>query len=238
MSTPGAVALVGSGEFLPAMHDTDERLLRGTNRRVAVIPTASALEGAEVTARWLGLAHAHYARLDATVVEIDVRERADAEDPRMVGLLEDVGMIYLSGGNPRFLVDTLERTPLWSMILDAWSTGTPLAGCSAGAMALSTRLPALPWDTDSDVSEALGLVPRIAVIPHYDRMGRMFGRAARLTVDTDLAQVVGVDEDTALVHEPTSGWRLEGAGGAWDVTSSGPVALDVSTFDHLPRDPR
>ena len=62
---PGPVALVGSGEFLPAMGDVDAGLLAATGRkrpRVVLLPTASWPDGETVFQRWatmgeIGRAH-------------------------------------------------------------------------------------------------------------------------------------------------------------------------------------
>src|SRR3989337_4486500 len=67
---PGPVALVGAGEFLPAMADVDAGLLASTGvarPRVAVLPTASYPDGEEVFQRWAAMGVAHFAGLGAEV---------------------------------------------------------------------------------------------------------------------------------------------------------------------------
>ena len=68
--TAGPLALVGSGEFTPAMRATDDALLdhveaAGFERAVAVIPAAAAPEGEASVRRWFDLAHDHYDALGA-----------------------------------------------------------------------------------------------------------------------------------------------------------------------------
>ena len=232
----GPLALVGSGEFLAAMRDVDARLLDGRTRRVAVIPTAAAPEGEAVTRRWFDLAHVHYRDLEAEVVEVDVRTREDAEDPRWEEALDDVGLIYLSGGNPMFLAATLHQTPLWHAITTAWTEGAALAGCSAGAMVFGERIPALPWRRHDESSHGLDLLAATAVLPHFDAFVRRFGRLSRFSVDGHVDHLLGIDEDTALVHDPdTDRWRVEGAAGAWRISGDGVDALDLDGFDIRPR---
>src|SRR6478672_5541009 len=81
---PGPVALVGAGEFLPAMADFDAGLLAATGRdraRVVILPTASYPDGEEVFIRWATMGVAHFGELGAEVEPVLVRDRLGAEDP-------------------------------------------------------------------------------------------------------------------------------------------------------------
>jgi cyanophycinase len=231
----GPVGLVGSGEFTPAMHEIDGRLLdqaeeAGFERAVAVVPTAAAPDGDAVVRRWLTMAREHFGALDAEVLPIDVRERIDATELRHCAEVAEAGFVYFSGGKPEHLVDVLRGSPLWDAVLERWRLGAPLVGCSAGAMALAAGWPpfirsAGPW------GEGFGVVPRTAVVPHFDRV-RLFrlGRLAPLGRHAPVGwRLVGVDEDTALVHSGTGqgdGWSVSGAGGAWEVDAEGARPLE------------
>ncbi|MCX6427305.1 MAG: tyrosine-type recombinase/integrase, partial [Actinobacteria bacterium] len=46
----------------------------------------------------------------------------------------DSALIYMSGGDPHFLAETLTGTPVWKAIIKNWHSGGSLAGCSAGAI--------------------------------------------------------------------------------------------------------
>jgi cyanophycinase len=66
----GPIALVGAGEFLPAMAEFDAELLASTGRarpRVAILPTASYPDGEEVFQRWAAMGVAHFSGLGAEV---------------------------------------------------------------------------------------------------------------------------------------------------------------------------
>lgn len=224
----GPVALVGSGEFLPAMREVDDMLLDGRPRRVAVVPTAAGTEGDRSVRRWFDLAHRHYESLGAEVVEVDVRDAAAAS--RWSGDLADVGMVYLSGGRPAHLVGSLAGTPVLEAVLAAWRAGAALAGCSAGAMALATSLVAAPWRSAETWTDAFGVVPGIGVLPHFDRYARGAGAAVtRFSVRPPHGlRVLGVDEDTALVHVDGD-WSIRGRGSAWEVRDDAVAALDPAT---------
>ena len=68
---PGPVALVGAGEFLPAMTDVDAESARVDRAsRVpawSILPTASYPDGEEVFQRWASMGVAHFAALGAEV---------------------------------------------------------------------------------------------------------------------------------------------------------------------------
>lgn len=223
----GPLALVGSGEFLPPMRETDERLLAGRPRKVAVLPTAAAPEGARRVRYWIDLAVSHYTALDAETVPVMVSDHADALRAQQSDAFEDVGLVYLSGGSPSHLTESLRDTPTWDLILRAWRDGAALAGCSAGAMALAACWPPIRAADWSEAQPGLGLVPSLAVIPHFDRVLRWRDGAiatlARGRDDDTL--LVGIDENTAVVFEDGA-WRVEGAGQAWLLTGDAPRALD------------
>ena len=220
---PGPVALVGSGEFLDAMVDVDAGLLAGRPAAVAVVPTAAGLEGEDRVGFWLALARRHYEAMGVEAVAVPVLGRAGAEDPAMARLIEGVGLVYLSGGDPHHLVASLAGTPLWRAVVDGWRRGTAVAGCSAGAMALTAGAPAdlgpsgvRRQPADGAGGRGLHLVGGLAVIPHFDvlerrRPGVVGWFSSWKGAGTVL---VGVEEETALVGG-ADGWRAAGRGSVW-----------------------
>jgi cyanophycinase len=221
---PGPIALVGSGEFTPALEPVDRVVLdalgsrAGDGRRlkVAILPTASAPDGAATFERWGRMGRDHFRALGTDVEVLDVRDRAAAEDPEVVRVAGAADLVYLSGGKPDFLVETLEGTALGSALRTAWEGGAALAGCSAGAMALAGermsmggRLPVpARW------RPGLGFVPGVAVAPHYDRWPETM-IAPLVLVAPSGTLVLGIDEETALV----------GVDGRWTVHGVGRVTV-------------
>jgi cyanophycinase len=216
---PGPVALVGSGEYLPVLEDVERRLISGRPPRYVQLATAAAPEGARVLARWHGLGALAAGRLGVEQVVVPVENRSGAMDDANARLVEGAGLIYLSGGNPAFLADTLRDSVVWKAILAAWQAGAALAGCSAGAMALSAAVPDIrhPW---RPALPGLGVVPMVEVLPHFDAFAaRMPDLVLRRVAGTPPGvRLVGIDEDTALVSG-LSGWDGEpaGAGSTWQV---------------------
>jgi cyanophycinase len=217
---PGPVALVGSGEYLPVLEFLERALIAGRPPRYAQLATAAAPEGPGSLARWHALGADAARRLGVEQVVVPVGNRDDADDPANADLVAGAGLIYLSGGNPGHLTETLRGSRVWAAIVDAWRNGAALAGCSAGAMALSAGFPGFrrPWRS----SPGLGLVPVVRVIPHFDRFGgRLPDVALRGLGGADgPALLVGIDEETALVGGlHPRGWQADpaGPGNAWQV---------------------
>lgn len=230
MSTPGPVALAGSGEFLPVMKTIDHDLLLGRMPLAAIIPTAAALEGEGRLRYWLDLARTHFESMGVEAVPVPVVSRGDAQDPALAARLDDVGMVYLSGGDPHYLSATLRDSVVWSAVLRAWRSGAALAGCSAGAMALSAGAPVLPGRGPRPpvaegeqvppavvdcVANGLEVVPGLAVIPHFDLMERWEGAMESFRRWQPLGTLlVGIEEETVLVGDGST-WQVAGAGAVW-----------------------
>jgi len=209
----GTVALIGAGEYLPAIATVDQQLLERVSGtpHVVVLPTAAVPDGPVVAERWIQMGIDHFTRLGATVEPIRLFTRADANNDAIVTKLAAANFIYFSGGKPRYLLETLKGTTAWQAICSVYASGGVIAGCSAGAMILGGVLFDFPrvWRT----LPALALVPDIAVIPHFDEIPSfittMIRSVARKTT------VAGIDGSTALV----------GTEGQWTVLGQGKVTL-------------
>lgn len=217
----GPIALVGSGEYLPVMADVEAALIAGRSPRYVQIATAAVPDGPAVVERWHRLGVEQALRIGVTPVTVPVATRDDAHDPEYVRLIDGAGLIYLSGGNPNYLAETLRDTPLWSAIESRWRAGAALAGCSAGAMVMAAWVPTIRHPREGGTA-GLGLLAHLRVIPHFDAfVGRMPDIAARFLVGRDdSVTVVGVDEDTAIVGGPEE-WTVQGRRSAWVLSGSG-----------------
>lgn len=192
------------------MMDTDRILLADRPGRVVHLPTAAGLESPDSVARWTRMAASHYAALGREVISLPVIDDQSADDPVLAAEIDsETALIYLSGGNPAYCAKTLRDSAVWQAIVEAWQAGAALAGCSAGAGALTTVAPNQMGGT---TEEGLGLVPNLAVIPHYDRarfLMPIFGRVIRNSTPPG-AEVIGIEEDTALVGRPGEEWTVTG----------------------------
>ena len=211
---PGALALVGSGEYLPEAQLLEAELLRfgisrGKSKTYIQIPTAAGKEGEDRLDFWRQRGADQAARIGCEVKYLPVLSRQDAFNEQWIKDINSAGLIYFSGGDPVHLAEVFADTPMWQAIVQAWHEGASLAGCSAGAMAFGGKIIGI---RRSHISAGLNLLPEIEVIPHYDKfLGWLPDRvtAAIVRKDADTA-LLGIDENTALVL--TDKWRKYGTG--------------------------
>jgi cyanophycinase len=211
---PGAIALVGSGEYSVPMQELETQLLhraisRGKRNTFVQIPTASSHEGDASRAKWKRLGQEQSDRIGSECIYLPIHEREDAFNSTFVEAIQDAGLIYFSGGDPHRVAEIYRDSPVWEAIVQQWQSGTSLAGCSAGAMAFGGSIMGL---RRSHHSAGLALLPDIEVIPHYDKMlGWLPDRvAAFIAQSISQSTLLGIDENTALVY--TDAWRKYGRG--------------------------
>ena len=229
IARPGPLALVGSGEYLPQMTDLEGELLEGRPPRYVQLATASVPDGPAVLDRWHRLGVAQAERLGVEAVILEVGDREDANSAELASRVAGAGLIYLSGGHPGYLADTLRDTAVWAAIEQAWRDGAALAGCSAGAMALTSWVPSLRHPRDGG-TPGIGLLPHLRVIPHFDAFASMLpDLITRFLIPHETSvTVLGVDEDTALVGGPYE-WTVRGRQSAWRLTRDGREELTSGT---------
>ena len=208
----GAVALVGSGEYLIQMQEIETDLLhrgisRGKSNTYIQIPTGAGQESADRIEFWKERGAAQAERMGATCHFLPILKREDAFNPQYIEEVTNAGLIYFSGGDPGYITEVFEGTPLWEKIKQEFNSGSSLAGCSAGAMAFGSKIVGLRI---SHAQSGLGLIPEIEVIPHYDKfLGWVPDRIASIALRSDEGTyLLGIDEDTALVL--TDKWRVQG----------------------------
>ena len=201
----GSLALVGSGEYLPAMAQFENSLfddgVKNGKRPIYVqIPTAAGKESADRLEYWKQLGKTQADRLGVDSIFVPIFSREDAYNPEYVSLIHNSALMYMSGGDPHHLAETLMDTPLWNAMLENWSTGASLAGCSAGAMVLSSHIPNFRLLKKSPTA-GLNLLPEIRVIPHFNKFFKWIPESAAkvLLHVPDDSVLIGVDEMTAIV---------------------------------------
>lgn len=201
----GSLALVGSGEYLPAMASFEKSLIddgiKNGKRSIYIqIPTAAGKESVDRLEYWKQLGKTQADRLGIDSIFLPIFTREDANNPEYVTLIKDCALIYLSGGDPHYLAETLMGTLLWDAMQENWRTGGSLAGCSAGAMVLSSHIPNFRL-LKKPPTEGLNLIPEIRVIPHFNKFFKWIPESAAkvLLHVPDDSILIGVDELTAIV---------------------------------------
>ena len=206
---PGLLALVGSGEYLPPIDPLDRWLLDHLREpaRVVCLPTAAGTEGDARIDYWCDLGVEHFSQLGAQTEAVRVIDRATAQDPAMAERVRSANFVYLSGGKPTYLYNSLQGTPVWQAITQVLQHGGVVAGCSAGAMVFGERIPTSLFS--SQWVTAFDFLPGTFIIPHFDEIPRMMLHGMRLVAGK--LKVIGIEGSTALVCGP-DGVSVQGIG--------------------------
>src|SRR5688572_30044476 len=206
----GHLVLEGGAEFGGAMREPDLRaiaLAGGPNAPICIIPTAAAPDNNHKRAGNNGIRW--FKSLGATnVISVDVIDRASADDDALAASIRTSRLIYLLGGFPRHLGESLAGSACWAAALDAYHEGAVIAGSSAGAMVLCEHY----YDPyEKKLLRGLNLVPNACVLPHHNTFGKTW--AAQLQGALPGATLLGLDEATGMISESDDTWRVYGAGG-------------------------
>jgi dipeptidase E len=138
---------------------------KGTDLRAAIITTASPRKEHN--------RFAIKAKADLLELGVDQVDFLDVEfdEPE---LLEKYGVVYISGGNPYYLLYHLRKSGADSILKKMESRNAVFIGVSAGAMVLGADIKVVDYFTPA--MNSVGLVDRTAlrltettVFPHYDR---------------------------------------------------------------------
>jgi len=206
----GALALVGGDEFNPGNEEQDRVLAAAAKPGPAfVVPTAAARQGPEQS---VAHATAWFKQFGLELQELPVLKRADANSKELADLARAGGFFYLVGGDPGLVAQVLRSSRVWNAIFEAWREGASLAGSSAGAMALcSHSLIRATWPNrfNRRPTEALGLVPDTAVLPHFETFGHRWVESAERELPGTI--LLGIDERSAAVWMKDE-WRAYGPG--------------------------
>ncbi len=206
----GYILLEGGSEFSGRMAEPDIRAIElagGFESPIAIIPTAAAPDKNHHRAGQNGLRWFHYLGSRNAVV-VPLIDHASARAYEVIELIRKSRLIYLLGGFPGYLCETLADSPSWQTILDVYHDGAIIAGSSAGAMVLCEKY----FDPESgEIRDGLSLLPGVCLIPHHNQIGKKWvNRLASLLPEIFL---IGIDEETGIINDGSDGvWNIYGAG--------------------------
>jgi cyanophycinase len=194
----GHILLEGGAEFGGQMSVPDRRaiaLAGGPDAPIRIIPTAAAPDGNHLRAGRNGVTW--FKSLGAQdVAAVGLIDKLSANNRTIAESLRNAKLIYLLGGFPGYLGQTLKESAAWQAALEAYQQGAVIAGSSAGAMVLCQ----LYFDPDSGkVLEGLGLVQNALVLPHHNAFGKAW--APRLLSKLPGVPLLGIDERTGLLDD-------------------------------------
>jgi cyanophycinase len=175
--------------------------------RIICLPTAAGKEGPERIEYWSQLGIDHFKQLGAQVETLPVIDRKSAQDLSFSAKIAHANFVYLSGGKPDYLYQTLAGSHVWEAILHVLASGGLLAGCSAGAMIMGEKFFGFPgWKT------GFNFLPGMTIIPHFDEIPAMMIQSFRWVVRRGLT-LLGIEGSTALVSNGEQQYEVLGSGG-------------------------
>jgi len=206
----GYLLLQGGAEFTGRMEHADRRALEvvgGAGARISIVPTAAAPDGNHENAGTNGATW--FRRLGADHVQwLPLIDKTSANASAIAEALRKSDLIFLLGGFPGYLADTLRNSLCWEAMLSAEQRGACIAGSSAGAMVLCERYYD-PWQRA--LTKGLGLCSKVCVVPHHDTYGGDWVPAVTTLFPEGL--IIGIDEQTGMLNEGGQGlWRVYGKG--------------------------
>ena len=152
--------------------------------------------------------------LDCPSGFLPIYDRDGANNQEFADQIKDSALVYMSGGDPHYLANSLLDTPVWKAVYENYLSGGSIAGCSAGAMVLSSHIPNFRL-SKSEPTVGLNLIPKIRVIPHFDKFFKWIPEsAAKILLNTPNDGIlIGIDELTALTKRSGSNsWQVNGKG--------------------------
>ncbi len=206
----GRLALVGGDEFRRGCEEMDRAIIDATGKAcpvVFIVPTAAAFEN---PARAAENGVRHFAALGADASPLMALDGAQANDAHLAAEVAHADILYLTGGNPAHLLETLRQSALLDGMIAKLDAGGILAGSSAGAMVMGSWMRFRQW------RRALGIADGTAILPHHER-------ADPDAVLSDLSASAPADLDAALGIDGRSG-VLSGADG-WTALGAGRIAI-------------
>jgi cyanophycinase len=205
----GTLLLEGGAEFGGKMREPDLKaidLAGGFDAPIRIIPTAAAPDHNDRNAgnngvRWFQSLGAK------NVISVPLIDKASANDDEIVRSLQRAKLIYLLGGFPDYLGQTLKETRAWNAAIDAYQNGAVLAGSSAGAMVMCQYY----YDPERGrVHEGLNLLPRALMLPHHNTFGKSW--VPQLTNELPNVILIGIDEQTGMLDAESHTWTVYGKG--------------------------
>jgi len=212
----GRLVIIGGNED----RDNDKRVLHrfveltGSDKPRIIVFTAASGEDDEM---WQVYRTA-FRDLGAQPEPLHVGSREEANDPAVAKRLLEADGIFMTGGDQKRLLALIGGTALDDAMEQAfYEHGRCIAGTSAGASAMAEHMLATgsaevqPEKDMSALAAGLGLIQRVVIDQHFSERQRL-GRLLTVVAQNPYLLGIGIDEDTALIVEPSHGIEVVGDG--------------------------
>lgn len=186
----------------------------GIDSKIVIIPTASSIP-VEVGENYLDA----FGKLGCTDLEVlDIRTRADAENPKTLKSVSEANCIMFSGGDQSNISEIIGGTILHELMSKRMKEDPiVIAGTSAGAMAMSYEMICGGSSVESllagsvRLGKGLGFMPQLIIDSHFITRGR-FGRLAEAVAHFPHLIGIGLAEDTGIIIRNGESFKVIGSG--------------------------
>jgi cyanophycinase len=168
------------------------------------------------------------------IAHLDFGRREDAIAQPRLDVLAGATAVFFCGGDQLKLTSKIAGTKTFDEIVRLYRSGATIAGTSAGAAALSeTMLVGSPVVESHKVMGAfftaagMGLLREIIIDQHFGqrwRIGRLLGAVA----EKPSVLGIGIDEDTAVLVDGSSGFEVIGSGAVYVIDGSAVTYTNIS----------
>ncbi|MBP5308054.1 MAG: peptidase E, partial [Clostridia bacterium] len=154
-----------------------------------------------------------YTSLFGLKAEVAMTVYRKTEYCRLKEKFEAADMIYVGGGDTKFMIESWKESGVMSLVIDAYRRGVIISGLSAGAICwfeqMYTDSEIISGDgADYKIMPAAGILKGLAC-PHYNERREDFDR---ILLNGNL-EAVGIENDCAVVYENEVAVRAVSAGG-------------------------
>ena len=199
------IALVGGNEFQNGCEDMDEEILKtiGVRRpKVVILPTAAAKENPLKSAS-NGISY--FSRLGTEASAMMILSKKEAMNNDFMSPINKADLVYITGGNPEQLLNTLRGSYLLKKLIHILNRGAVLVGSSAGAMVFGSRMHFNKW------TKALSILHDIAILPHHEHSNPSDITRKLRNVTPTLTTALGIDSMTCCFNNRNK-WEVYGRG--------------------------
>lgn len=148
-----------------------------------------------------------------------ITEKEQCDDKNLIDDIRTADVVMFSGGNQTRIPKAMRKTELHYLLLDRYERdGLVIAGTSAGAMAMSSKMIAGGSAPEAFIKGAvkmrkgLSFIPDVIIDTHFVRRGR-FGRLAEAMAKYPGCIGIGLAEDTGgIITEGGEELRVIGSG--------------------------
>jgi cyanophycinase len=191
----GKIMLIGGGEFQKGVEGADKEAFEFVGGTLAPAIILAVASGARKTSDLINEGLAWFNKIGAYNLKgLAINNREEADNAEHTETIVNNKLIYLVGGDPSFIPETLLNTALYEALKTAvYKRNAVLVGSGAGAMALAQHF----YNTDNHkIEKGLNFVPDTVVIPYFSTNGRKWYKIIQPQMSN--TYIIGLDEKTGM----------------------------------------